>query len=75
MIKGFDPHTPYFHSVALALIIGGAFIFALGGIEWIFNIFGDSSFAWPMMKVMGGMVITALGYIHLELELIRISRK
>lgn len=75
MYKGFDPHAPYFRGVAMALIIAGAAIFAVGGIEWITNFAAGYGFAVPSLKMIGGLIVVALGYIHLELELIRISRK
>ena len=75
MYKDFDPHKPYFHSVALAFIILGAGFFAVGSVEWFANSYSSYGFAFPAAKVLGGLVVAALGYIHLELELIRISRK
>ena len=75
MYKGFNPHEPYFQSVSLALILVGALIFSLGGVEWILNLLADYDFNAPFLKILGGLVVTGLGYIHLELELIRISRK
>ena len=75
MYKNFNPHTPYFYSVAMALIVIGAAFVAIGGVEWILNELGTMSFSFPAVKIIGGLVVAALGYIHLELELIRISRK
>jgi hypothetical protein len=75
MFKGFDPHKPYFHSVSLALIVTGAGIFAVGLVEWLLNYFDFYYFHAPFSKIVAGLIIAALGYIHLELELIRISRK
>ena len=75
MYKGFDPHQPYFRGVAMALIILGAALFALGGVEWTYNWYAAGTFTAPLFKVIGGLVVIALGYIHLELELIRIQKE
>lgn len=66
-------HTPYFQGVAIALILAGASIFAIGSLQWLLNFFADYGFASPSFKIIGGLVVTALGYIHLELELQRIK--
>mgnify|MGYP001561132702 CR=1 FL=1 len=61
-----------FYDVALALIIMGALILTYGLVGWLFNSFGSAcTFVFPSMKIMGGLVILALGYIQLELELLR----
>jgi hypothetical protein len=74
MLKDFDVHTPYFYGVALATIIAGAALFALGAVEWLFGALDIQYFMHPLFKAMGGLVIMSLGYIHLELELMRIHR-
>ncbi len=71
MMKGLNAHTRYFAGVALALIIVGAGIFAFGCVQWLYNTLSGFDFAMPSVKIIGGLVILALGYIHLELELIR----
>ena len=73
MYKNFETHQPYFQGVAMATIILGAAFFTFGGIEWICNFFGQYGFANPSAKMIGGAVVTSLGYIHLELELMRIQ--
>lgn len=75
MYKGFDPHKPYFLNVAVIFILVGAGLFAIGLVEWILNMWWFYDFTAPLFKVASGLVVTSLGYIHLELELIRISRK
>jgi len=60
-----------FFGVGIALILSGAIILSVGSVMWLFNVFSDSSFAMPSAKVIGGLVIMALGYIQLELEWIR----
>ena len=74
MFKKFDPSLPYFASVALFFILLGAIIFAVGIVEWILNL-GFYEYSWPLFKVVSGVVIMALGYIHFELELMRIGAK
>ncbi len=64
-------HKRYFASVAIATLLVGAAILALGVVEVGFNLWGGGAFVSPMMKVIGGLVVLSLGYIHLELELIR----
>ena len=60
-----------FFGVSIALILSGAIILSVGAVMWLFNVYGDSSFAMPSAKVIGGLVVMALGYIQLELEWIR----
>jgi uncharacterized membrane protein YidH (DUF202 family) len=61
-----------FYGVAMGLIILGAIIFVYGLVAWLFNIFStDAGFYFPSFKVIGGATILALGYIQLELELLR----
>lgn len=75
MYKNFDPHKPYFYSVAMALILCGVVIFSVGLVEWISTLIGSYSYAVPFFKIIGGLVVIALGYIHLELELLRTQTK
>lgn len=63
-------HVSFF-GVGIALILSGAIILSVGSVMWLFNVCGDSSFAMPSAKVIGGLVVMALGYIQLELEWIR----
>jgi len=75
MLTKFDPHTPYFRGVAMAFIVLGSAIVAVGVVEWILNYASNDTFNDPLLKLLAGIVIIILGYIHLELELIRISRR
>ena len=75
MYKKFDPHAPYFLGVAMAMIIAGAGVLTVGAVEWMSNVFLSIGFSSPTFKIIGGLVVIALGYIQLELELIRTSRK
>jgi len=73
--KKFDSKKPYFLDVAIATLLSGAGILALGLVELGFNVWGHESFAAPMSKVIGGLVVLSLGYIHMELELMRTVKK
>lgn len=71
--KKFDSRKPYFQSVAIATLLCGAAILALGLTELAFNLWGGRDFWAPSVKIMGGLAVLSLGYIHLELELLRIK--
>ncbi len=59
-------------SVAMCFILVGAGVFAFGLVSWLMNTASQTTLvAFPSLKVIGGMVIMALGYIQLELGLIR----
>lgn len=61
-----------FTSVALAMILLGAAILAFGIIGWLMNVSQQSLIvAFPSIKVIGGLVVVSLGYIQLELSLLR----
>lgn len=75
MYKKFDSKKPYFWSVAIATLLSGAAILALGLVELGFNLWRDGNFSSPMSKVIGGLAVLSLGYIHLELELMRVGKK
>jgi len=66
-----NPKEATFYSVALFLIVVGAAILAYGLIEWLFNAIRDFKFFMPSAKIIGGLIILALGYIQLEIELLR----
>lgn len=70
-MAGRDPEKIKFYGVAMLLIVAGVIAFCLGAVMWCFNYFGDTTFSVPSSKIMGGLIILALGYIVLELELIR----
>lgn len=74
MYKNFDPKQPYFYAVAMTIILAGCLVLSVGIVELISNLHGDSSFSQPFTKIIGGLVVLALGYIHLELELLRIKK-
>lgn len=59
-------------AVALAMILVGAAILAYGAIGWFTNVGAQEILVpFPSLKVMGGVIIIALGYIQLELGLLR----
>jgi len=73
IFRKFDNHKPYFQSVAIATLLVGAAILALGIVELLLNIGGNANYSAPMFKIVGGLIVTSLGYIHLELEMLRIK--
>lgn len=61
-----------FYGVALSFIIFGTIIFVFGLISWYISAVGGISIlSFPFLKVIGGLIIMALGYILLEIEIIR----
>lgn len=66
-----NPKEAAFYSVALFLIVIGAGIMAFGIVEWLFNALRNSDFFMPSAKIIGGLIVLALGYIQLEIELLR----
>jgi len=59
-------------AVALTVIFMGAAVFAFGISGWLINWTNNEVIvAIPSMKVLGGIVIMSLGYIQLELGLLR----
>lgn len=61
-----------FFGVAIIMILIGAALFSIGAVSWFVNCYLETTvISIPSLKIMGGLVIMALGYIILELELIR----
>lgn len=61
-----------FVAVAMTMILIGAAIVAFGLVGWLVNVSAASVVVvFPSMKVIGGFIIIALGYIQLELGLLR----
>lgn len=61
-----------FVAVALMMILIGSAVLAYGIVGWLLNVARDELIiAFPSLKVMGGLVIISLGYIQLELGLLR----
>lgn len=61
-----------FFGVAIVMILTGAALFAVGAVAWFANYYTNSTIvSIPSLKIMGGLVVLSLGYIILELELIR----
>lgn len=71
MFRGKHPREVSFFGVAIGVIFIGAALFALGVVEWFFNYFSAFSTGYPMLKIITGVGILALGYIIVELEWIR----
>ena len=72
-LKNFDNHRPYFRGVAIAVLLCGVVILALGLVELALNLFNNDAYSAPMFKIIGGLIVLALGYIHFELEMLRIK--
>lgn len=64
-----------FMGVAITTLLAGATIIALGLVELGFNLWDKGTFASPMSKIIGGLIVLSLGYIHLELEIMRLAKK
>lgn len=61
-----------FRGVALSLIVVGAVIATIGAVAWVMSaMWNVGTISQPFGKVIGGVVILALGYVVLELELTR----
>lgn len=66
-----NPKEISFFGVAILVLLAGAAIFAYGVVAWLFNVYQDTGFAIPSLKIIGGLVVMSLGYIQLEIELLR----
>lgn len=64
-----------FYGVAIALIIVGAAIFVVGAIQALLQTLAGWGFGWPFGKVIGGLIILGMGYVILQLELLRTGLK
>ncbi len=61
-----------FMGVAMLFIFLGIVIFVFGALGWLINSSQELTIMnEPSAKIMGGLVIMALGYIQLELGLLR----
>jgi len=61
-----------FMAVAIAMILAGVVIFVFGVLGWWINVSASQNLiAFPSLKVIGGLVVMSLGYIQLELGLLR----
>jgi hypothetical protein len=58
--------------VAVMFILVGIVIFVFGGLGWLVNASQQATIMnEPSAKIIGGLIIMALGYIQLELGLMR----
>jgi hypothetical protein len=61
-----------FYGIGLVFILFGALICGIAFASWLLSMLGFASIlALPFFKVMGGIIIIGLGYIILEVELLR----
>jgi len=66
------PKDKPFLGVAMAFIVVGAFLAAYGLVAWLYNYLSAANFvAFPCFKFISGLVVIGMGYIILELELMR----
>jgi len=71
MIQKHGPEST-FYGVALAFIILGTIIFIFGLMGWyIAAISGIGVIAYPFFKAIGGLLVMGLGYVILEMEMLR----
>jgi hypothetical protein len=75
MFKRRSAENLTFYGVALFIILVGIAILAVGLVQLAGQMLWEWQFGWPMAKVMAGMVILSLGYVVLELELLRRNNK
>jgi uncharacterized membrane protein YidH (DUF202 family) len=70
------PKEKTFFGVAMFIILLGVIVLVIGLLQWFYNWwYLDYAFAMPSAKVIGGLIVIALGYIQLELELIRTHKR
>lgn len=64
-----------FAGIAIMFILLGAIVFTIGAVTWFYNmIIGSNSIiTFPGFKAISGLLIIGIGYIILELELIRLK--
>ncbi len=62
-----------FLAVAITVILIGAVLLAVGVIQYVLSFFTNQTFGWPALKIIAGVVVISLGYIQLQLELIRVK--
>ena len=62
-----------FMGVGMAFILFGAIVFAFAITAWILQFFNYTTLtcAFPFFKAIGSAVVIGLGYIILEIELLR----
>lgn len=61
-----------FVAVAMTMILIGAAIVSFGMVGWLINVSNaEVVIVFPSAKIIGGFIIIALGYIQLELGLLR----
>jgi hypothetical protein len=66
------PKDKSFMAVAICMILAGVVFFVFGVLGWWVNVAANQNLvAFPSIKAMGGLMIMALGYIQLELGLLR----
>ena len=75
MVTKEDYAKASFKGVAIAFILFGAAIFAVSLVFWFFSYFWSMgcSMAYPFFKALAGLMVMGVGYIILELEILRMK--
>ncbi len=61
-----------FYDVALMLILSGVVFFAYGVAGGVYNyVIKQICVAFPAAKAIGGLIVMGIGYVVIELELLR----
>lgn len=62
-----------FMGVGMAFILFGAIVFAFAMMAWFLQFFGYTpvNTAFPFFKAIGSAIVIGLGYLILEIELLR----
>ena len=73
MLPKRDYNKISFHGVGLAFILFGGIVFAFAFAAWFLQFYGytTSVCAFPFFKAIGSALVIGLGYVVLELELLR----
>jgi len=66
-----DLSKAVFFDVGLFLIVAGAGILSYGAVTWLFNSIANTVFVSPSEKIMGGLIVLGIGYLIIEIELLR----
>lgn len=71
MLTKRDYNKISFVGVGLFFIIVGAVVVAFGLAGWLIQVSGGQVMAYPFFKAIAGMILIGLGYLILEIELLR----
>ena len=69
--RDWKPEDITFRGVGMLMILIGATFLAVGFVFWLLNFFAGYHLVSPSLKILGGAILASLGYVILELELLR----